>query len=87
MTISVYEYGLRMVPQWLEMALGVKRALGILFLNRSDGLIWNLAPYVVMARLPPLSLLLCYLDNRSAVCVMLHNTQHSNASLRKAPIW
>ena len=39
-------------PQWLEMALGVKRALGTLLglikKESSDTWIWNVAQYVVI---------------------------------------
>ena len=91
---------LPMVPQWLEMALGVGILLGLEKMKaqtRRFG-IW----------LPPLSLL-CYdrasvrtcvnthtvtqvhffviWITRSAVGVMAHNTQHNDASLRIAPIW
>ena len=74
-----------MVPQWLEMALGVKLALGILLRlsknESSDRPFWNLAPNVVIkARLPPLSQLcsprefgptMSY-DRASATCVNTH---------------
>ena len=42
---------LPMVPQWLEMTLGVKQALGISAFEKkqlSDVPIWNLAPFVII---------------------------------------
>ena len=43
---------LPMVPQWLKLAFGVKRALGVLLALEENGgssaLIWNVVPYVVI---------------------------------------
>jgi hypothetical protein len=41
-----------MVPQWLKLAFGVKRALGVLLAFEENGgsstLIWNVLPYVIL---------------------------------------
>ena len=43
---------LPMVPQWLKLAFGVKRTLGILLAFENNGgssaLFWNVVPYVVI---------------------------------------
>ena len=46
---------LPMVPQWLKLAFGVKRALGVLLAFEENGgsssLIWNVVPHVVIKHL------------------------------------
>ena len=49
--INMSSPSLPMVPQWLKLAFGVKRALGVLLafeiIGGSSALIWNVVAYVV----------------------------------------
>ena len=49
--INMSSPSLPMVPQWLKLAFGVKRALGVLLAFGKNGgssvLIWNVVSYVV----------------------------------------
>ena len=95
---NISSLGLPMIPQWLEMALGVKSSrYPAPLLEKMKAQTWNLAPYVairdqVTSKRQSYDLAsatcvpnthgnasvvhFCYLDKRSAVCVMAHNTQH-----------
>ena len=50
--INMSSPSLPIVPQWLKLAFGVKRALGVLLAYEekegSSALIWNVVPYVVI---------------------------------------
>ena len=52
MRLNMRSPSLSMVPQWLEMVIGLNRALGILLClgenESSDGPIWNLAPNEIL---------------------------------------